>query len=185
MNNKQINSRTTAAKILQSVVYGGESLSAALLDVEDPMVRDLCYGSLRWHEPLTSLLNELLTKKIKKKDKDVECLIRIGLYQIIYQKTPDHAAVGETVRALKGLKKPWAKNLVNAVLRNYLRGQEKLQKIIQNQETAKYAFPTWLMDEIKMAWPDNWQSILEESNKRAPMTLRVNLNNQTQKEYLQ
>lgn len=184
MNNKQINARTTAAKILQSVAYGGESLSAALLDVEDPMVRDLCYGSLRWHEPLTALLNELLTKKLKRKDKDVECLIRIGLYQIIYQKTPDHAAVGETVNALKGLKKPWAKNLVNAILRNYLRGQEKLQKIIQNQETAKHAFPQWLLGEIKTAWPGNWESILEESNKRAPMTLRVNLNNQTQEEYL-
>ncbi|MEE9445118.1 MAG: transcription antitermination factor NusB, partial [Cocleimonas sp.] len=102
MTSKSNNPRTTAAKILQSVIYKGESLSPALQDVEDPMVRDLCYGSLRWHEPLSALINELLSKKIKNKDKDIECLIRIGLYQIIYQKTPDHAAVAETVNALKG-----------------------------------------------------------------------------------
>ncbi|MEE9309662.1 MAG: 16S rRNA (cytosine(967)-C(5))-methyltransferase RsmB [Cocleimonas sp.] len=178
------NPRTSAAKILKRVIYQGESLSAALVDAEDPLVRDLCYGSLRWHEPLSALLNELLTKQIKKKDKDVECLIRVGLYQIIYQKTPDHAAVGETVSALKGLKKPWAKNLVNAVLRNYLRGQEKLQRIISEQEPAKYAFPQWLIDEIRTAWPDNWENILHESNQRAPMTLRVNPNKQSPDEYL-
>jgi len=185
MSSKQINPRTTAAKILQAVIYNGESLSPALQNAEDPMVRDLCYGSLRWHEPLSALLNELLTKKLRKKDKDIECLIRVGLYQIIYQKTPDHAAVAETVSALKGLKKPWAKNLVNAVLRNYLRGQEKLQKIINQQGPAKFAFPQWLIDDIKSAWPENWQEILKESNKRAPMTLRVNLNHQTKDQYLQ
>jgi len=182
--NNSPNPRASAAKILQRVIYQGESLSSALLDAEDPLVRDLCYGSLRWHEPLSALLNELLTKQLKKKDKDVECLIRVGLYQIIYQKTPDHAAVGETVNALKGLKKPWAKKLVNAVLRNYLRGQEKLQRIISEQEPAKYAFPQWLIDEIKQAWPENWQVILHESNQRAPMTLRVNLSLQTRDDYL-
>ncbi len=185
MSAKQSNPRTSAAKILQSVIYKGESLSPALQDIDDPLVRDLCYGSLRWHEPLSALLNELLTKQLKRKDKDVECLIRVGLYQIIYQKTPDHAAVGETVSALKGLKKPWAKKLVNAVLRNYLRGQEKLQKIIQSQYPAKFAFPQWLLDEIKQAWPDNWQDVLNASNQRAPMTLRVNLTHQSCDEYLE
>jgi len=179
------NPRTTAAKILQRVIYQGESLSAALQDSDEAMVRDLCYGSLRWHEPLSALLNELLSKQLKKKDKDVECLIRVGLYQIIYQNTPDHAAVGETVNALKGLKKPWAKKLVNAVLRNYLRGQEKLQGIIQRQAPAKYAFPQWLIDKIKHAWAKQWQNILLQSNQRAPMTLRVNLNHQSREEYLQ
>ncbi len=185
MSAKQSNPRTSAAKILQSVIYKGESLSPALQDIDDPLVRDLCYGSLRWHEPLSALLNELLTKQLKRKDKDVECLIRVGLYQIIYQKTPDHAAVGETVSALKGLKKPWAKKLVNAVLRNYLRGHEKLQKIIQSQYPAKFAFPQWLLDEIKQAWSDNWQDILNASNQRAPMTLRVNLTYQSRDEYLE
>ena len=45
-NNTQ-NPRTSAAKILQRVIYQGESLSSALLDAEDPLIRDLCYGSLR------------------------------------------------------------------------------------------------------------------------------------------
>lgn len=183
--NKQAeNPRAAAARILQSVIYKGESLNTALANNDSPLVSDLCYGSLRWHEPLSALISILLTKSLKKKDKDVECLIRVGLYQIIYQKTPDHAAVGETVSALKSLKKPWAKNLVNAVLRNFLRGQEKLQKEMLVEEPAKYAFPQWLIDRIRYAWPDNWEEILDQSNQRAPMTLRVNLSHQSRDEYL-
>ena len=181
---QELNPRTTAAKILQAVVYKGESLSTALVDNESPMVSDLCYGSLRWHEPLSAIVNELLSKPLKQKDRDIECLIRVGLYQIIYQNTPDHAAVGETVNALKGLKKPWAKNLVNAVLRNYLREQESLQTEIQKRQVVKHAFPQWLIHEIKQAWPDNWQEILHQSNLRAPMTLRVNLTYHSRDEYL-
>ena len=179
------NPRTEAAKILQSVIYKGESLTTALTNNDSPLISDLCYGSLRWHEPLSFILDELMSKKLKNKDKDIECLIRIGLYQIIYQNTPDHAAVGETVNALKGLKKPWAKNLVNAVLRNFLRGQEKLLKQKDDYWPARFAFPQWLLDRIKNAYPENWQAIFAESNKRAPMTLRVNLNHQTRNEYLE
>ncbi len=181
----QKNPRTEAAKIIQSVIYQGESLTAALSNNDSPMVSDLCYGSLRWHEPISFILNELMSKKLKNKDKDIECLIRIGLYQIIYQNTPDHAAVGETVSALKGLKKPWAKNLVNAVLRNFIRGQEKLLKQKEEYWPAKFAFPQWLLDRIKNAYPKNWEDIFAQSNQRAPMTLRVNLNHQSRDVYLE
>ena len=61
------NSRAKAAKILQSVVYQGESLSTALLNNDDSLISDLCYGSLRWHEPLSFFLNELMPKKLKNK----------------------------------------------------------------------------------------------------------------------
>lgn len=179
------NSRTSAAKILQRVIYHGESLSTALPDSSDPLTRDLCYGCLRWHEPLSALLDELLAKSLKKKDKDIECLLRLGLYQIIYQKTPDHAAVNETINALKDLKKPWAKKLLNGVMRNFLRQKDELLKTTEQKETVKHAFPAWLLGKVKKSWPDNWESILLESNQRAPMTLRVNLSQNTRDEYLE
>lgn len=182
---KVVNPRTSAARILHSVLYKGESLSTALINNESSLISDLCYGSLRWYEPISLILNKLLQKPLRKKDKDIECLIHVGLYQLKYQNTPDHAAVAETVSALKGLKKPWAKKLVNAVLRNYLREQDQFEVEIAKTGTAKYAFPQWLIDEIQNAWPDQWESILQKSNERAPMTLRVNLSRITRKEYLQ
>ena len=178
------NPRAQAAKILQRVIYQGESLSTALPDDSEPLTRDFCYGCLRWHEPLSAVLGELVSKPLKQKDKDIECLLRVGLYQIIYQKTPDHAAVNETVTALKDLKKPWAKKLLNGVMRNFLREQETLLAEIEKRQVVRYAFPLWLIQAIKSAYPDNWESVLHESNQRAPMTLRVNLSRQTRDEYL-
>ncbi|HIO92138.1 MAG TPA: 16S rRNA (cytosine(967)-C(5))-methyltransferase RsmB [Leucothrix mucor] len=185
---KSNNPRVIASKILRSVIYKGESLSQLLVnseDASDPLVRDLCFGSLRWHERISALLNELLAKPLKNKDKDVECLLRVGFYQIIYQQTPDHAAVNETVSAVKGLKKPWAKKFVNGVLRGFLRKKDALLQQVDEQDTARYAFPAWLLGKIKKSWPDDWQSILEASNTRAPMVLRVNLLQQSRKVYHQ
>ncbi len=183
---KSNNPRLIASKILRRVIYSGESLTPLLIENEsaaDPLVRDLCFGGLRWHYRLSAVLNALMAKPLKNKDKDIECLLRIGLYQIIYQQTPDHAAVNETVSALKGLKKPWAKKLVNGILRNFLRRQDELLATIDEKDATRYAFPDWLIGKIKKAWPDHWQSILSASNQRAPMVLRVNLLHQTQHDY--
>ncbi len=183
----QKNPRATAALILAKVIYDGVSLSQLLVEGDDnidPLVKDLCFGSLRWHERLTAILDQLLTKSLKAKDKDIECLLRVGLYQVLYQSTPEYAAVNETVAAVKGLKKPWAVKFVNGVLRTFLRRKESLLHQADSIETAKYAFPDWLITSIKKAWPDQWESILEESNLRAPMTLRVNLSQTTREDYL-
>ena len=183
----QKNPRATAALILAQVIYEGTSLSQLLVEGDDnidPMVKDLCFGSLRWHEKLTAILDQLLTKSLKAKDKDIECLLRVGLYQVLYQSTPEYAAVNETVAAVKGLKKPWAVKFVNGVLRTFLRRKESLLHQADLKESARYAFPDWLIMAIKQEWPEHWQSILEESNKRAPMTLRVNLSQNTRDEFL-
>jgi 16S rRNA (cytosine967-C5)-methyltransferase len=183
----QKNPRATAALILSRVIYDGTSLSQLLVDGDDnidPLVKDLCFGSLRWHERLTAILDQLLTKSLKAKDKDIECLLRVGLYQVLYQSTPEYAAVNETVAAVKGLKKPWAVKFVNGVLRTFLRRKESLLHQADAKESARYAFPDWLIGSIKQAWPDHWQSILEESNLRAPMTLRVNLSQISREDYL-
>lgn len=180
------NPRLIATHILRRVIYFGESLSPLLANNEQataPLVRDYCFGSLRWHQRLSAILDELMAKPLRNKDKDIECLLRIGLYQIIYQQTPDHAAVNETVSSLKGLKKPWAKKLVNAILRHFLRRKDELLTHIDEKEEARYAFPAWLMGKIKKAWPDHWQHVLTASNQRAPMVLRVNRTHQTIVDY--
>ena len=187
-----MSTRATAARVLQQVIYGGESLTEALQQTavqqvaanEQALLRDLCFGSLRWHERLSALLAKLLSKSLKAADKDVECLLRIGLYQLIYQRTPDHAAVNETVKAVKKLRKQWAEKLVNGVLRSFLREQESLLAQLDQQDSARYAFPAWLLERVRTAWPDDWQAILTASNTHAPMTLRVNQQQGSTQAYL-
>lgn len=188
-----MNARTVAAKSICQVIYHGRSLTdvlnsemvITLPDNEKSLVKNICFGSLRWHYQLSALVNILIPKPIKKKDKDIECVIRIGLYQIIYQQTPDHAAVNETVAAAKPLKKPWSRGLINGVLRSYLRDKENLLEQSRKTASSAYNFPDWLLGKLKKAWPNDWKAIIEASNNRAPMTIRVNLSRNSREEYLQ
>ena len=182
------NPRAAAALSLHQVIYQGKSLTEILQSTlvtdlgesDRGFVKDLCFGSLRWHYALETMLESLLAKPLKKKDKDVECLIRVGLYQLQYQHTADHAAINETVKASKALKKPWSKNLINGVLRSYTREKEKILKKIKPHT----AFPYWMIKRIKHAWPEQWREMLEASNQRAPMTLRVNQSKISTADYL-
>jgi 16S rRNA (cytosine967-C5)-methyltransferase len=179
--------------VLQQVIYGGDSLTdvlqqafvTAVVATEQPLLKDLCFGSLRWHERLSAILSRLLSKPLKAADKDVECLLRVGLYQLVYQRTPDHAAVNETVKAVKKLRKAWAEKLINGVLRQFLRERDTLLATVDQADTARYAFPAWLLGRIRHAWPEDWENILQASNQHAPMTLRVNQRQQTTDIYAQ
>ncbi len=186
-----MSARATAALCLQRVIYEGESLTEVLQDrtvatlspQDQALLRDMCFGTLRWHERLSAILKQLVKKALKPADKDVECLLRIGLYQLIYQRKPDHAAVNETVKATKKLKKDWAGKLVNGVLRTFIRQQTKLLVQADSIITARYAVPDWLLKRIQTAWPDAWADILSASNTHAPMALRVNQRVQTTAAY--
>ena len=185
--------RAIAARALQRVTYQGESLTEVFqhatlqnLSVRDQAwVRHVCFGAVRWHGRLGAILRELLDKPIKASDKDIECLLRLGLYQIIYQRTPDHAAVSETVEASRALKKAWAGSLVNGVLRRFLREQATVLAKVDQIESAQYSFPTWLADQIKHAWPQDWQAIMQASNEHPPLSLRVNGLLATREQYLE
>lgn len=196
--NYYMNPRTIAANTIHQVIYHGKSLTdvlnkqttdtittdTKLSSQERAWIKNSCFGSLRWHYQLTALLELLIKKPIKRKDKDIECLIRIGLYQIMYQDTPDHAAVNETVLAAKAFKKKWAKGFINGVLRRFLREQETLQQQCRRTDSGLYAYPQWLLNRLQQAWPENWRDMVMASNERAPMTLRVNLQQQTRQQYL-
>jgi 16S rRNA (cytosine967-C5)-methyltransferase len=173
--------RTAAALALDEVIRQGRSLTTVLpawqgkVNPKDrPLLQELCYGVLRWYPRLDALAAQLLQKPFKAKDSDVHALILLGLYQLLYLRVPDHAAVSATVAATAALKKPWARGLVNAVLRNFQRQREALLVAIEADPVAHFAHPRWLIEKLRAAYPEAWQAILEANNQHPPMALRVN-----------
>ena len=174
--------RLLATNVLTSLVLEKGSLSSQLaaLDARNPsanlpLIRELTYGVCRWYQQLDFFARCLLEKPLRKKDSDVHCLILLGLYQLFHMRTPDHAAVNESVAVTGQLNKPWAKNLVNAVLRQALRDKEALVTAAAGDPVAHYSHPQWLIDAYKRDWPEQAEAILENNNLQAPMVLRVNL----------
>ena len=186
-----MNPRLAAAKALAAVLNGKASLNSSLptqLDkVEDRdrgFTQDLAFGTARWQPRLSALAAKLLQKPFKAADADVEALLLVGLYQLLYTRVPAHAAIGETVGCADKLKKPWAKALLNAVLRRAQRESEALLAELEHDPVVRTAHPRWLQKSLKAFWPQQWEAICAANNAHPPMILRVNRRHQTRDAYL-
>jgi 16S rRNA (cytosine967-C5)-methyltransferase len=127
---------------------------------------------LRFYGRLHALLTQLLEKPLQ--DTRAQCLLLVALYQLNYDKAAHHTVVDQAVKAAADLGKPWAKGLVNAVLRNFLRREPELKQALENNEAAIYSYPQWWIDKLKHQYPEDWRDILQSGNQHPPMTLRVN-----------
>ena len=187
-----MNPRLAAAKALAAVLNGKASLNSSLptqLDkVEDRdrgFTQDLAFGTARWQPRLSALAAKLLQKPFKAADADVEALLLVGLYQLLYTREPAHAAIGETVGCADKLKKPWAKALLNAVLRRAQRESEALLAELEHDPVVRTAHPRWLQKSLKAFWPEQWEAICAANNAHPPMILRVNRRHHSRDAYLQ
>ena len=187
-----MNPRLAAAKALTAVLNGKASLNSSLplqldkVEARDRgLTQDLAFGTARWQPRLSALANKLLQKPFKAADADVEALLLVGLYQLLYTRIPAHAAIGETVGCADKLKKPWAKALLNAVLRNAQRESEALLVELEHDPVVRTAHPRWLQKSLKAFWPEQWEAICAANNAHPPMILRVNRRHKTRDAYLQ
>ena len=189
-----MNSRHAVVKVLLQVTLHGRNLPDAIAYYEDKieendrsLIQAMSYGVIRLYPRLEFIANQLISKPLKTKDQDIVLLILTGLFQLIEMRIPDHAAVSETVKVTKTLKKPWAKNLVNAVLRNYQRQSDAINNKIDKNAEAKYAHPYWWLKRIKKSWVEEnrWQEILLANNQNPPMTLRLNTGHIKRDDYLE
>ena len=176
--NKNANPRWIALQVMLRVVDGGrslddifnsgwfQSLTAESRDLA--LSRELAYGLCRWYFVLTPLLDSRLQKPLRARDQDVEIILLLGLYQLLVLKTGAHAAVNETVNLAKIQQKPWARGLINAVLRTLIREQVELEDSARAQ-----AYPDWILGRISRDWRKQAGKLLLHGNDRPPLTLRV------------
>ncbi|MCP4471495.1 MAG: 16S rRNA (cytosine(967)-C(5))-methyltransferase RsmB [Gammaproteobacteria bacterium] len=130
--------------------------------------RELAYGLCRWHHVLSPMLKHRLQKPVRARDRDIEIILMMGLYQLLIMKTEAHAAVNETVKLAQAQKKKWASGLVNAVLRNVIR-----EEVVCDDKLQARAYPDWMIARIEADWGDQAGEVLLWGNQRPPMTLRV------------
>ena len=185
------NPRAASAIVIASVLRG-KSLSALLPqysslipEKERSLFKELCFGSLRWYPQIAILLKELLEKPLKQKDIEVQGLLAIGIYQLLYMRISQHAVVNETVASAQSINRPWAKGLINGVLRRFQRERETLLAKFSNNKVFQTAHPKWLLAKLDSAWSkESVERIIVGNNTQAPMTLRVNQKQYSREKYL-
>lgn len=179
------NARTIAAQILAQVLpldrknAHPKSLSELLpqlseADKDQGLVQELCFGVCRWFTRLDKLAAPLIRQPFKDKDADLHALLLIGLYQMLYLRIPDHAAIAETVEAARQLKKEWAVKVINGMLRTAQREKANLEQQLPDSPAIQTAHPQWLIDALAAAWPAQVNAVLKANNDAGPLCLRVN-----------
>jgi len=177
---KAPNIRVVAARCLHRVISGKGSLTRLLAahgqQSEYGLLQETCFGVCRHQGELAWLRDQLLQRPLKSKDGDLGALLLVGLYQLRALSLPAYAVINESVSAAGALKKPWARGLINAVLRNYQRQEAELEATLAqiDDPALHFSFPEWLRLSFETDWPLCWQSLMQHSRKRPPMTLRVN-----------
>ena len=98
------------------------------LENTSPIAQQICYGVTRNWFYYDRVTEALLDKPLPEKHLDLWLILMAGLYSIDHLHRPQHASVNHAVEPVIKLGKPWAKGLVNAVLRRYGREADSLKQ---------------------------------------------------------
>lgn len=97
---------------------------------------------------------------------------------------PGHTLVSQTVEAARRQRQTQAQaGFVNACLRRFLRERETLLTRTQDDPQARWNHPLWWIERLQRDYPQHWTALLEQAQKPAPMTLRVNRQRQSVASY--
>jgi 16S rRNA (cytosine967-C5)-methyltransferase len=142
---------------------------SALQPADRAFAVELFYGVLRNLTLLDFWISEVRRGHV---DVDLRDLLRLGLYQIFIAKTPEHAAVYETVEiAPKG-----QRAIVNAMLRSAARGRQELQKKTNSQPLhVRASHPKFLIERWEEQFgTDATEALCAWNNLPPPIYARIN-----------
>jgi 16S rRNA (cytosine967-C5)-methyltransferase len=172
-------------------VLDGESLNTALIELkrraDTPTLaaaaQDLSYNALRGFGVVDVVLDQLLEKPVAAPA--LKGLLLAAISELAARPQAAHAVVHQAVEGAVLLGESRAKGLVNAVLREFQRRASTLLAGVEATETGRYRYPQWWIERVRAAYPDAWKTVLLESNRHPPMTLRVNRRRLSAGEYLE
>jgi 16S rRNA (cytosine967-C5)-methyltransferase len=183
-----MSARSIAFEVLRRVEEGGAYASRALdaalaaagaLDPREAgLATELTYGTLRRALALDAALAPCSRRPLADLDPAARVALRLGAYQLLFLRTPPHAAVGETVALARKADHGRAAGYVNAVLRALARAPAlppapPLESDPAGHVAAVEALPRWLAAEW-VAWlgAEEALRLARAMNEPAPLCLR-------------
>lgn len=185
-----------AARAITAVAHG-TALPAALAAVQAAQpaaaqsmsrgaIQDIAYRTMRRLGTSDWLIGTLLSKA---PPEHVRALLACAFALLVDE--PAEAAytpftvVDQAVTAIGARREfAFAKGLVNAVLRRFVREREALLALAQADRVARWNYRPWWIEAVERAWPEAWQSILATGDVAGPLTLRVNARHASVEDYL-
>lgn len=184
----QLNARTRVVEILTRIdtrqAYTDKILDKELdgfNDADRGLMTEVVNGVMRWQYRLDWYLRQLYVGEYGNLIPDVKNNLRSSAYQLMYlDKVPAYAVLNEAVEIAKSKYNQKTANLVNAILRNFLRQMKKLEYLemqlpFRERLSVKYSHPAWMVER----WIDQWGiddtvALCESNNRRPAVNVRIN-----------
>lgn len=167
-------------KIIENNNPYNETVRKFSAQVEYPSeLNVLVSGVLKHKLTLDFFIEKICDKNIKKLSDKVKNILRLGIFELEYQKNPDYAVINSYVELAKKYEKR-ASGFVNAILRNFIRKREEIEfpSIKENPIKAisiAYSHPEWLVTRwIKNYGIEDTVKICNYNNSTSKLTLRTN-----------
>lgn len=180
-------SRHLAVKLLcktfENGSYSNIQLGSALSSEDmDPREKKLCsalyYGVIERKLTLDHIIGGLSSRPLSKLDASVLNILRCGIFQIMYMDgIPDNAAVNESVKLAKTMKKTSASGMINAILRNFIRSGKKIKLPADDimKASVEYSAPPELVKALIFDYGrENAENLLEAALGKPDISVRHN-----------
>lgn len=144
------------------------------------------YGVIENKLYLDYIIGKLSKIKLKNLDKKVLLILEVGIYNIHFLDRKNYAIVNELVNITKK-ESGKSKGFVNAILRSFIRDEDRLSKIDIEDETKylsiKYSCPIWIIEYLNLSYgKDFTEKFLLSLNDERLISIRVNTNKISRKE---
>jgi len=153
----------------------------ALSRLDRNFIKELLFGSLRWHSKILWILQNTSKRDLKQATPEIRAALVVGTYQIFYMdRVPDRAAVNESAEYIRKKGQAQAVSFVNGILRQIARRAEYFAKPDKHTKQAEYlslqfAHPEWLVRRWLSRFKfDRMEKMLAANNQPPPWTARVN-----------
>ncbi len=184
------NARKSALHILLKIENDGAYSNIALnnqvkQDKLNPLDTSFCsalvYGVLERKILLDHIIRQYTTVRLKKIEKPVLTILRMGILQLVFMnKIPESAVVNESVKLAKNLRLNKSAGFINAVLRNFIRSEYHYTLPDKTKNKLLYYSVTYSVPEdIVELWINAYGEeiavdIMENLTGNVPVYVRVN-----------
>ncbi|MBF0184123.1 MAG: 16S rRNA (cytosine(967)-C(5))-methyltransferase RsmB [Magnetococcales bacterium] len=143
------------------------------------LAMEIATGTVRHLASIDHLLACCMARPLAAKHQFLWAVLRTALYQALYLRIPERAAVYEAVELLKGRREESWSGFANGVLRSVLRldRQQVWQAIadLPRRLAVQESYPEWL---VRRWWQQCGETVtrarLQAGNQVPPLTIRVN-----------
>ncbi len=156
-------------------------MDPAEVDARDRgLVAELAYGVQRYRNRLDFIIAAFSRRPPDELDPEILDLLRLGVYQLVQTRIPQHAAVNETVSLAKKAVSEGAAAYVNAVMRAACSGMHDLSWPSREDISAYLqtwqSHPDWLVEYLlRRLGPREAEALCAADNQVPSLSLRANL----------